>query len=431
MTWRPPTGDAEGPGTGAGEDRETRASASDVTSRIAQVLAAAEQEVREIAASDAAEADDLRAREEALQERILELDARGAALDERSTELTRREAALDARASLLTDITAELLNTALGAQAAARRLEALKVATSPTGGPPHLDDAPPSSPVSLVPEPVRGPVRVPVTFAEASTVDATGTENRDRAGAGDRDAADDGPADGPWAAQEPWSADGPTFVDEQPEGDRPAAARGLSAVDERSSGGERPPADARPDASSAFPDDGTADEPSADSASSAAGPDGPPALRSTDGPDPERRPGSSVPGPPSGPSSSVPPSSAAGARPWTTPAGASEREIGRRSSPRTRRAWEAERPSDRPGRDTAAAGPDAAPTVRDAPEAYDRARLVALTMAAEGHGRDAVEAHLRDELGIAGHAALIEYVFGGSTPSSVVPAWPPRRRGGR
>jgi hypothetical protein len=58
----------------------------------------------------------------------------------------------------------------------------------------------------------------------------------------------------------------------------------------------------------------------------------------------------------------------------------------------------------------------------------DSARLVALSMAASGRSRSEVEAHLRDELGIADHRPLIDYVFGISTPASVVPSWPPRRR---
>lgn len=58
----------------------------------------------------------------------------------------------------------------------------------------------------------------------------------------------------------------------------------------------------------------------------------------------------------------------------------------------------------------------------------DSARLVALSMAASGRSRGEVEAHLRDELGIADYGPLIDYVFGISTPASVVPSWPPRRR---
>jgi len=58
----------------------------------------------------------------------------------------------------------------------------------------------------------------------------------------------------------------------------------------------------------------------------------------------------------------------------------------------------------------------------------DSARLVALSMAASGRSRGEVEAHLRDELGITDHGPLIDYVFGISTPASVVPSWPPRRR---
>lgn len=58
----------------------------------------------------------------------------------------------------------------------------------------------------------------------------------------------------------------------------------------------------------------------------------------------------------------------------------------------------------------------------------DSARLVALSMAASGRSRGEVEAHLRHELGITDHGPLIDYVFGISTPASVVPSWPPRRR---
>lgn len=58
----------------------------------------------------------------------------------------------------------------------------------------------------------------------------------------------------------------------------------------------------------------------------------------------------------------------------------------------------------------------------------DSARLVALSMAASGRSRGEVEAHLRNELGISDYGPLIDYVFGISTPASVVPSWPPRRR---
>jgi hypothetical protein len=64
----------------------------------------------------------------------------------------------------------------------------------------------------------------------------------------------------------------------------------------------------------------------------------------------------------------------------------------------------------------------------DSDEALDRARLAALDMAARGRSRDEVVAHVRDELGVTDPAAIIDYVFGASTPSSVVPGWPPRRR---
>jgi hypothetical protein len=71
---------------------------------------------------------------------------------------------------------------------------------------------------------------------------------------------------------------------------------------------------------------------------------------------------------------------------------------------------------------------DGAPYPQDPPEKIDSARLVALSMAANGRSREEVEAHVRDELGIVDHAALIDYVFGISAPSSIVPSWPPRRR---
>lgn len=58
----------------------------------------------------------------------------------------------------------------------------------------------------------------------------------------------------------------------------------------------------------------------------------------------------------------------------------------------------------------------------------DSARLVALSMAASGRSRGEVEVHLRNELGISDYGPLIDYVFGISTPASVVPSWPPRRR---
>lgn len=61
-------------------------------------------------------------------------------------------------------------------------------------------------------------------------------------------------------------------------------------------------------------------------------------------------------------------------------------------------------------------------------ELLEGARLVALSMAASGRSRGEVEAHLRDVLGITDYGPLIDYVFGISTPASVVPSWPPRRR---
>lgn len=64
----------------------------------------------------------------------------------------------------------------------------------------------------------------------------------------------------------------------------------------------------------------------------------------------------------------------------------------------------------------------------DSDEALDRARLTALDMAARGRSRDEVVAHVRDGLGVSDPGAIIDYVFGASTPSSVVPGWPPRRR---
>lgn len=72
-------------------------------------------------------------------------------------------------------------------------------------------------------------------------------------------------------------------------------------------------------------------------------------------------------------------------------------------------------------------GSDHVPTPASTDE-LDSARLVALSMAASGRSRSEVETHLRRELGITDHGPLIDYVFGISTPASVVPSWPPRRR---
>jgi hypothetical protein len=66
--------------------------------------------------------------------------------------------------------------------------------------------------------------------------------------------------------------------------------------------------------------------------------------------------------------------------------------------------------------------------VRQSEEVLDRARLTALDMAARGRSREEVEAHVRDGLGVEDPVTIIDYVFGASTPSSVVPGWPPRRR---
>jgi hypothetical protein len=66
--------------------------------------------------------------------------------------------------------------------------------------------------------------------------------------------------------------------------------------------------------------------------------------------------------------------------------------------------------------------------VRQSEEVLDRARLTALDMAARGRSREEVEAHVRDGLGVEDPGLIIDYVFGASTPSSVVPGWPPRRR---
>lgn len=59
----------------------------------------------------------------------------------------------------------------------------------------------------------------------------------------------------------------------------------------------------------------------------------------------------------------------------------------------------------------------------------DSLRLVALSMAASGRSATEVEAHLRDELGMSDPTVIIDYVFGLSTPASVVPGWPPPATG--
>jgi hypothetical protein len=63
----------------------------------------------------------------------------------------------------------------------------------------------------------------------------------------------------------------------------------------------------------------------------------------------------------------------------------------------------------------------------DSSDRLDAARLVALSMAATGSSRQRVEQHLRDELQIQDTSTVIDYVFGISTPASVVPSWPPNR----
>ncbi|MBF6620875.1 MAG: hypothetical protein ITG02_11680 [Patulibacter sp.] len=78
--------------------------------------------------------------------------------------------------------------------------------------------------------------------------------------------------------------------------------------------------------------------------------------------------------------------------------------------------------------ETSAPSADPSAVLADPSEQLDSARLVALSMAAGGRSRSEVEAHLRDEMGISDYAPLIDYVFGISTPASVVPSWPPRRK---
>lgn len=73
------------------------------------------------------------------------------------------------------------------------------------------------------------------------------------------------------------------------------------------------------------------------------------------------------------------------------------------------------------------AAPDAAGPPPSSADRVDDARLVALSMAAEGRSREEVEAVVRDGLGLEDHAELLDYVFGVSAPASVVPSWPPRR----
>lgn len=85
-------------------------------------------------------------------------------------------------------------------------------------------------------------------------------------------------------------------------------------------------------------------------------------------------------------------------------------------------------PSDTPEADREDAAEERSDPSADSPDKVDSARLVALSMAAEGRSREAVEAVVRDQLGIRDHEALLDYVFGISTPSSIVPSWPPRRR---
>ncbi|WP_320672275.1 hypothetical protein [Patulibacter defluvii] len=69
---------------------------------------------------------------------------------------------------------------------------------------------------------------------------------------------------------------------------------------------------------------------------------------------------------------------------------------------------------------------DPAPAPPEDDPQLDAARLVALSMAASGRSAEAVATHLRDELGVADPSAIVDYVFGLSTPSTVVPGWPPR-----
>ncbi|WP_026911170.1 hypothetical protein [Patulibacter minatonensis] len=394
---------------------------AEAAARIGSILANAEREVaRIVQEAQQSSKDDLariEVRTRMLDERTVELNAleadihsRGRHLDSRTLELDGRATELDRRATELADLTAGLLSTAVGVQTYARRLAALRPLTADG---PSLDE--------IVPEVPRFDAAVRSAVEERSSRPAAPAAP---AVPPEEPAVDEPPASRPRTAPRPQATD----TDETPVPSTPAALR---AVDQLQDDGrwDRPkaaPASATP-ATTETADTGTAATPDRP-----VGPADPAAAASAAPAAPVEAPAADVPAAPVDTTPDVAP--AASVAP-TAPADAAPAEpVAPAAAPVPPVAAEPETPTGpRPVPDAVDADEPlpivaGSETAKDSPEQLDSARLVALSMAAEGRSREEVEAHVRDTLGIIEHAALIDYVFGGSTPSSVVPSWPPRRR---
>jgi hypothetical protein len=391
--------------------------ASDATSRIGDILASAEREVADIiAAAERRSAAEHEARTRGLDARSDELDAREAALLRRDAELAERAARVDARAARvqaraaeLSEITSGLLTSALGVQDHAERLQGLPGLEDDDdpgpsqngGGSAGYDPVPAPTALrrrSFGPVPTSAPDAPAAPHRPATGLRSVGPDERlDRRDEG-APVADPTPArvepDGAPEALEPAAAGSPRGEGGDPAGDGAtgdgAAAHGATA------------------------DGATADGATVHGATAV----GEPEDLSHPGATPDAGPDDGGL-PLNGSDAHAVPAYEAGA---DEPGAASDSgTAGEAVAPA------AEAPSGTAAPSGGAPRADDDDRV-DSPDKIDSARLVALSMAAEGRPRDDVEAYIRDELRIKDHASLIDYVFGISTPSSVVPSWPPRRR---
>jgi hypothetical protein len=386
--------------------------ASDATSRIGDILASAEREVADIiAAAERRSAAEHDARTRQLDARSSQLDERDAALHRRDAELAERAARVEARAARvqaraaeIAEITSGLLASALGVQDHAERLQGL----------PGLDDEDDLGPTSNGAGAAGYEPATPPTALRRRSFGPVPTSTPDPRAVPQRPASglrSVGPDDG-LGPQDAEDAEDVTGAEHTPS---PTAA-------EPDRGPDRPTPEATsPDAGEGGPGGdapwrGEAAHPGRE----VHGATGVGAALAGDG-------GESVEG--GGPfedGESVEDGGPVEDAELVEAVVSSGPDTASRTASDAGTAVEsAARDTDRP-MDTV---PSAADDDRvDSPDKIDSARLVALSMAAEGRPRDDVEAYIRDELRIKDHASLIDYVFGISTPSSVVPSWPPRRR---
>lgn len=359
--------------------------ASDATTRISDILASAEREVAGIvAAAERRSAEEHDERSSALDARSAELDERDAALDARSTELDEGHAALAARAAAV-DVRAAELD--VRASAVDRRAAELTEITSGL-----LESS-----LLEVQRHAQRLADLPPLGVEGDGAPSLGTG----AGAGASE-----PVAPPRSIRR--RAFGPVPVSSPPEAARPVGLRSVGPVEIAGPGPG--PDDDRPRAAEdtghvRIAEPARDEEPARDDEPRRA----PEAVRA------------------------VEPADEGLLHDGEPPAG--DEPVHHEGPIGDVRRVEDDRPAGDPADPTAG---DATPDDRsadapdpgrvDSPDKIDSARLVALSMAAEGRPRDDVEAYIRDELQIVDHASLIDYVFGISTPSSVVPSWPPRRR---